>query len=123
MNVDARIEKGTGKVFLLESNPRFWRSLAASVWCGLNFVSEWLEPSLPGGLLSLTTGMADVYYYPLFIPALWQYLVFDRSLQGKMLRIMLSDPYMLANSSRTLLRMAQNTAHWVISGQRIEHVY
>ena len=27
MNVDARLENGSGRVFLIESNPRFWASL------------------------------------------------------------------------------------------------
>jgi hypothetical protein len=35
MNVDVRLDKGTGEVFLVESNPRFWASLVAAVGCGL----------------------------------------------------------------------------------------
>ncbi len=40
MCIDARQEHITGKVYLIESNPRFWASLGASAWCGLNFVTE-----------------------------------------------------------------------------------
>ena len=43
MNIDARIEEGSGKVYLFESNPRVWRSMAASVWCGVNFVGKCVE--------------------------------------------------------------------------------
>ena len=30
MNVDVRLEHRTGKVFLMEANPRFWATLAAA---------------------------------------------------------------------------------------------
>ncbi len=40
MCIDARQEHVTGKIYLIESNPRFWASLGASAWCGLNFVTE-----------------------------------------------------------------------------------
>ena len=34
MNVDVRLEQGSGKCFLIESNPRFWATLAAPVGFG-----------------------------------------------------------------------------------------
>lgn len=77
MNIDCRVEDGTGKIFLFESNPRYWRSLSASVWCGLNFVVESLEP--PAALDKnhiLAAGSADTFYHPLFRPALWPQALF-----------------------------------------------
>lgn len=35
---DARRDSRTGRVTLIECNPRFWGSIAAAHWCGLNFV-------------------------------------------------------------------------------------
>jgi predicted ATP-grasp superfamily ATP-dependent carboligase len=103
MNVDARIEAGTGKVFLFESNPRFWRSLSASVWCGINFAAACLEPpyaSKRGRLL--TSGMADTYYHPLFQPALWKYLLSGSTRQVRMTRIMACDLPVLMSSAKTI---------------------
>lgn len=104
MNVDARIESGTGRVFLFESNPRFWRSLSASVWCGLNFLAESVDPSPPEeNIRMLTSGTADTYYHPLFRPPLWPYAVLDRGWRGRMLRVKIFDWYTLANSTKALL--------------------
>lgn len=78
MNVDARIEEGTGKVFLFESNPRFWRSLNASTWCGLNFVAECVTPSRPGrSMPRLTSGTADIFYHPVIRPAFFYHAFFS----------------------------------------------
>jgi biotin carboxylase len=37
-NIDLRIDQTTGEVTVLECNPRFWYTLQASLWRGLNFV-------------------------------------------------------------------------------------
>lgn len=37
-NIDIRLDERTGSVFVLECNPRFWYTLQASLWRGLNFV-------------------------------------------------------------------------------------
>ena len=37
-NIDVRIDEATGEVRVLECNPRFWYTLQASLWAGLNFV-------------------------------------------------------------------------------------
>jgi hypothetical protein len=103
MNVDARIEEGSGQVFLFESNPRFWRSLLASAWCGLNFVAESLTPARTGPVHRLTSGSADTYFHPLYRPALWRYVLFDAGERGRMARCML-DPCLLADSTRAVLR-------------------
>lgn len=99
MNVDARIEDGTGTVFLFECNPRFWRSLLASVWCGLNFVGEALEPrAQPEHPRMLTSGSADTFWHPVFRPPLWRYALFDRSHRGRMVRAMMYDICFLGSS-------------------------
>jgi predicted ATP-grasp superfamily ATP-dependent carboligase len=104
MNVDARIEEGTGAVYLLESNPRFWRTLLASVWCGLNFVAESLEPPLhPGSVRMLTSGVADTYYHPLFRPRLWRCALSDSGHRGRMMRRMMLDVSTLVASAKALL--------------------
>lgn len=100
MNIDARIEHGTGKVFLFESNPRVWRSLSASVWCGLNFIAASVEPA--GNIRLLTSGSADIYYHPLFRPSLWRHALFDRGHRGRMVRLMTFDVCTLSTSIRIL---------------------
>lgn len=37
-NIDLRIDGKTGRVTVLECNPRFWYTLQASLWRGVNFV-------------------------------------------------------------------------------------
>ena len=37
INIDLRFEKSTGKIYILEINPRFWRSVTASNAAGVNF--------------------------------------------------------------------------------------
>jgi predicted ATP-grasp superfamily ATP-dependent carboligase len=92
MNIDARIEDGTGDVYLFESNPRFWTSLLASVLCGLNFVAESINVlGAPGDMCILASGTADIFYHPLFRPALWRYVLFDAGPRGRMLRLMMFD--------------------------------
>lgn len=99
MNVDARIEHGTGSVFLLECNPRFWRSFLASAWCGLNFVGEMLEPpSQPEKIRMLTAGVADTFWHPLFRPSLWRYALFDQGYRGRMVRAMTCEICLLGSS-------------------------
>jgi predicted ATP-grasp superfamily ATP-dependent carboligase len=94
MNIDARLENSTGKVYLLEANPRFWGSLAASVWCGLNFVAESIE-QVPGTshVRSLKSGQFEPYRHPIIRPKWWT-LAFNRGVQGRMLRSMMFDPYL-----------------------------
>ncbi|MEN3292712.1 MAG: hypothetical protein V7642_1965 [Burkholderiales bacterium] len=104
MNIDARIEDGTGTVYMFESNPRFWTSLLASVWCGLNFVAESIAPSvIPDDICILASGTADIFYHPLFRPALWRFVLFDAGPCGRMLRLMMLDVCTLARSVKDLL--------------------
>jgi glutathione synthase/RimK-type ligase-like ATP-grasp enzyme len=41
-NFDVRIDESDGRVRVLECNPRFWYTLQASLWRGLNFVAAGL---------------------------------------------------------------------------------
>ncbi len=102
MNIDARIEKNTGKVYLFESNPRFWRSLSASVWCGFNFVAQSAEQPCEAGIRRLTSGFADTYYHPLFRPSLWPYAILSNGHRGKMVRFMMLETCTLFMSIRIL---------------------
>lgn len=92
MHVDARVETATGKVFLIESNPRFWASLTASVWCGLNFVAESIVPTASSsGVRRLTAGIAPTRH-PLIRPSAWPRLMSDSSAHGRLLRAVAFDP-------------------------------
>jgi hypothetical protein len=114
MNVDARIEKDTGDIFLFESNPRFWRSLSASVWNGLNFAAECMdEPTVAGDVRLLNSGSADTYYHPVFRPSMWKYLLFDRGHRGRMARSMMSDITILLASTRIMYeRYRDGSSRW-----------
>jgi len=43
MHIDACIDELSGKIYLIESTPRYWASLSAALWCGVNFVQESLK--------------------------------------------------------------------------------
>jgi predicted ATP-grasp superfamily ATP-dependent carboligase len=102
MHVDARVEEGSGKVWLIESNPRFWASLTASVWCGLNFVAESIMPAPEGaGVRMLTAGSASMRH-PLMRPSAWQRMLADRGGRGRLLRAMAFDPPALGEFAREL---------------------
>jgi predicted ATP-grasp superfamily ATP-dependent carboligase len=122
MHVDARVEDGTGKVWLIESNPRFWASLTASVWCGLNFVAESLVPApKDAGVRALTAGSASIRH-PLIRPSAWRGLLADRGGRGRLLRAMAFDPPALGEFARELpvaaLRFAGKRTHPYFKGWR-----
>lgn len=102
MHVDARVEEGTGKVWLIESNPRFWASLTASVWCGLNFVAESIVPSLRDAeVRTLTAGSANIRH-PLMRPSAWHGMLADRGGRGRLMRAMAFDPPAMGEFAREL---------------------
>lgn len=105
MHVDARIEKRTGKVFLIESNPRFWASVTASVWCGLNFVAESIQqPARAGSPPRLTSGRS-YNRHPLVRPSAWRGLA-DSGERGRLLRAWMFDGYTLGKLVQELPEMA-----------------
>lgn len=106
MNVDVRLEKGTGQVFLVESNPRFWASLAAAVGCGLNFLAESVQQSPVGdGPRRLTSGRFHTRH-PLLRPSAWWQVFFDHEETGRLLRARLFDLYSLGQLAREMPAMA-----------------
>lgn len=124
MNIDARIEDRTGTIFLFEANPRVWRSHYASVWCGLNFCGESLRGHWPDReVLRLSSGTSDVYYHPLFRPSQWRQTLSERSRCGRMLRIMLTDPYTFTSSIRPLLQGGWQHLNWMLLRRRVKRVY
>jgi predicted ATP-grasp superfamily ATP-dependent carboligase len=103
MHIDARIEKTTGEVFLIESNPRFWRSLTAAAWCGLNFVSaSIMPPGAANGVRKLTAGSSSTRN-PVMRPASWHRLLTDASERGRLLRAEAFDLHTLGSFTRELL--------------------
>jgi predicted ATP-grasp superfamily ATP-dependent carboligase len=105
MNIDARIEAGTGDVYLFESNPRFWRSTSASVWCGMNFV-ELGVMAHAGKVRKLVSGSADTYFHPLYAPALCPHALFGNGQRRKMARMMLFDACIFLSSTRIVVLQA-----------------
>ena len=127
MNVDARIEKGTGKVFLIESNPCFWTTLITSAECGLNFMHEVIHPTSPiASMRQLTSGAADVRH-PLVRPASWRSLMFDRSQRGRLLRVRLFDLYSLGELIEVLsgkaLAFIKRQSAFILKTLRIQHMH
>ncbi|MGE5650969.1 ATP-grasp domain-containing protein [Noviherbaspirillum sp. UKPF54] len=102
MHVDARIDAASGKVYLIESNPRFWATLTASVWCGLNFVAESiLQAPRLNGALCLTSGTASTRH-PLIRPSSWRQLIGDAGWRGRLLRAVAFDLPTLRDFAREL---------------------
>ena len=110
MNIDARVEEKTGRVFLFESNPRFWGSLSASVWCGLNFVEVCLEPAPPlAQIRRLHSGRANVHYHPVVQPALWGQALFSPHVhRRRMIRVMMGDLWTFLVQVESLRQNARN---------------
>lgn len=122
MHVDARIDAKTGKVYLIESNPRFWASLTASVWCGLNFVAQGIIPApSTSGIRRLNSGTAYTRF-PLLRPGCWQQLVSDAGARGRLLRAMALDPVMLGGFLKDLpavgWRFVAERAARLVAGMR-----
>lgn len=100
MHIDARIEQDSGQIYLFESNPRFWRSHSASIWCGLNFVEQAAMQSVESGTKSVAEGTADTYMHPLFSPRLLPHAFFGSGQRRRFARAMLFDICNLTVSTR-----------------------
>lgn len=59
---DMRIDYKEGKVYVLEMNPRFWRSVPAAMWAGLNIVKSAVDASL--GKEYAKEGASGTYVLP-----------------------------------------------------------
>lgn len=120
MNLDVRIEKQTGHVFLIESNPRFWASLTSSVECGLNFVAESVETSSKTNVPRQLVAGTSHTLHPLLAPALWHGLVFDRSARGRLIRAKVFDKYTFFNLVKDFPHMVWRVTHrWARSNFRL----
>ena len=121
MNIDARVEKETGKVFFFESNPRFWATTAASVYCGLNFVAKSVNPAATNEVLKLNAGACNTRH-PLMVPSTWWGLMFDRGERGRLLRAKSFDLYTFGALIREFPLMAsrftKRTMGEIITGAR-----
>jgi predicted ATP-grasp superfamily ATP-dependent carboligase len=103
MHIDARIDLHTGKVYLIESNPRFWASLTAAALCGLNFLEEVVAAPLSAKqeMKQLASGSVPLRL-PLLDPSSWTALLFDRGVHGRMLRTMTFDVPALSSLIKSL---------------------
>lgn len=111
MNIDARIEEKTNKVYLLECNPRVWRSLLASAWCGHNFIEALVDPDLHNQKVRLLIdGTADTFWHPLFRPSLWPYALLDRGHKGRLVRAMMSEVCLLGASIKYKVHLKKTMA-------------
>lgn len=106
MHIDARVDSRTGKVVLLESNPRFWASLNASVACGLNFVAETIQPQpRTHGIRRLTAGKSYITH-PVLHPSTWPALISDAGDNGRLLRAMTFDLHAIGSLATSLPSIA-----------------
>ena len=127
MHIDARIDHSAGRIWLIESNPRFWASLTVALWCGLNFVQESLrhvrETEHAVGPLRLAQGRAHTRY-PLIRQDSLRYLL-SRDSRGRLLRWLVLYPWRISqlalDVSGLLLRRARAVMprqQWVASPWR-----
>ncbi len=105
MNLDVRLETHTGRVFLIESNPRFWATLASTVACGLNFAAESVKRTEPTDVPRRLSAGRFYARHPLLKPSSWWRLVSDPTESGRMLRARAFDLYGLGELVRHLLAM------------------
>lgn len=102
MHIDARRETATGRMYLIESNPRFWASLTASVWCGLNFVAESIVMGPASTAVRQLTAGTAYTRHPLIRPASWRPMITDHGARGRLLRAMTFDPPALGEFAKAL---------------------
>lgn len=102
LHLQARVEHGSGRVFLAGATPHFWPSLPASVGCGLNFVAESIQRSpRQTGVRVLNAG-SFMMRQPLLHTSNWGSLLMDEGQKGRLLRAMVFDNYALTNYVRDL---------------------
>jgi predicted ATP-grasp superfamily ATP-dependent carboligase len=121
MHIDARIDKASGKVYLIESNPRFWASLPAAVWCGLNFVTACLHESQSEEVLCLVAGSACLRH-PLWRPSCWRELLTGPGERARLLRAMTFDVPTLVELLREVPeRCWRHGQKWIGNGKQAWH--
>jgi biotin carboxylase len=93
-HLDMRIEHNSGKVYVIECNPRFWRSITAAMWCGLNFTEVTIQAAM--GLDYKVMGAQGSYTLPgeklrAIVKKPWSYFSLSKQDKKELLYI-LSDP-------------------------------
>lgn len=91
---DMRIDYKSGKAYVIECNPRFWRSITAAMWAGLNFAETAVNSGM--GLPYKKEGANGQYIMPgkkirTMIKRPWLYFSFPK-LYRKEVWYILSDP-------------------------------
>ncbi|SNT20434.1 ATP-grasp domain-containing protein [Noviherbaspirillum humi] len=115
MHIDARIDRKTGALYLIECNPRFWASLTEAAWCGLDFVQATLQAERLANEKARVAGLTQGTAYtrhPLIRPASWP-LLLAPGVRGRLMRAMMLDPY----SVKTFLSLLPEIA-WRYANKR-----
>src|SRR5690606_12990205 len=102
MNLDARIEHITGRVYLLESNPRYWATVSASAGAGLNFVALSIDPPCNGAPARMLTQGEFHTRHPLIRPGAWAPMLFDSGGHGRLLRARMTDMQSVGGAIKSL---------------------
>src|SRR5699024_4225225 len=77
-NIDLRIDEKSGEIKVIECNPRFWYTLQASLWRGLNFVAAGLDLAQGRNIMTVPPDNGRYYYHGhiakkiLFRPGEWR---------------------------------------------------
>lgn len=103
MNIDARREQGTGRIFLVEANPRFWASADMPLAAGLDFLAASLTP--PPQLHRLPPARVN-RRHPLLRPRDWPQLLTASTPEARLARAQLRDPHASASLLREVPAMA-----------------
>jgi hypothetical protein len=90
MNIDARLEENTGRIYLVEANPRFWASVDVALAAGLDFLAASLTP--PDALRTGPECVRVNRRHPLLRPRDWQRLLTSRAPEARLARALLMDP-------------------------------
>lgn len=90
MNIDARLEENTGRIYLVEANPRFWASVDHALAAGLDFLAANLAP--PDALRTGPECIRVNRRHPLLRPRDWPRLLTSRAPEARLARALLMDP-------------------------------
>lgn len=111
MHVDARLQHKTGKIFLIESNPRFWASMSAATYCGLNFVEELInaENKFERTKYLLSGNFKHSYFYNR--PSVLLRYLFGSDSKAKLFRASVFNYHSLVHSCKKLPRKILRLTH------------
>lgn len=90
MNIDARLEENTGRIYLVETNPRFWASVDVALAAGLDFLAASLAP--PPVLRTGPECIRVNRRHPLLRPRDWPMLLTSPAPEARLARGLLMDP-------------------------------